>query len=376
MALGKKHEVSVSLENYLHCIIGDKKIGKSSLIVNIAEELYGSIERVLMLSLRNEKAHEAINGAVFEEPQTWKELMDITKEFVKGGHDFKMLSFDTIDELIEMAQEEVIRLHTVKYKEVPKSFNASFGGFGEPRKQLMKLINELLDLIKDTGYGYYFVGHNKVKTVKSKLDEEDYTVIGSNLSADYFNAIAYKCPIICNIVSETEKSSNGLLTDKIRYMHFRDNAYIEAGSRFSEMPVKVPYGAKEYVDAVVGGIKASIEVERKTPPTTEPKKTETKAKVETKTKAKSKVEEPPVVEEPKATEVETQSVEEALQSLEVDASPAEILELIRGEFGRLQKSGMKQNEILNMMEAVGCRMPKKDTDPAMLQTLLSALRSK
>lgn len=128
MALGKKHEVSIKLEDYLHCIIGDKKIGKSSLIANIAEELYGGIDKLLMLSLRNEKAHEAINGAIYEEPQNWKELIDVVKEFVKGEHDFKMLSFDTIDELIEMAQEEVIRLHTVKYKEVPKSFNACFGG--------------------------------------------------------------------------------------------------------------------------------------------------------------------------------------------------------------------------------------------------------
>jgi len=27
MALGKTHKVSIKLEDYLHCIIGDKKIG-------------------------------------------------------------------------------------------------------------------------------------------------------------------------------------------------------------------------------------------------------------------------------------------------------------------------------------------------------------
>jgi len=128
MGLGKKHEVSVKLEDYLHCIIGDKKIGKSDLTAKIAEELYGGIDKLLMLSLKNEKAYEAINGAIYEEPQTWKELTDIVKEFVKGEHEFKMLSFDTIDELVEMAQDEVIRLHTVKFKEVPKSFNSCFGG--------------------------------------------------------------------------------------------------------------------------------------------------------------------------------------------------------------------------------------------------------
>lgn len=237
----------------------------------------------------------------------------------------------------------------------------------------MKIINELLDLIKDTGYGYYFVGHNKVKTVKSKLDEEDYTVIGSNLSADYFNAIAYKCPIICNIVSETEKTTNGLLNDKIRYMHFRDNAYIEAGSRFSEMPVKVPYGAKEYIDAVVSGIKASIAVERKVSTTTETPRTEIK-------KSKPKKEEVKMEElktkDPVVESEEVNEVENALQELESSASPSELLDLIRKEFARLQKDGMKQSDILDMMDDAGCRMPKKDTDPELLQTVLSLLRNK
>jgi len=128
MGLGQTHEVSVKLEDYLHCIIGDKKIGKSTLVADIAEILYGGLDKLLILSLKNEKAYEAINGAKFEEPQTWTELMGYVDDFVKGEHEYRMLSFDTIDELIDMAVQEVIRLHTKEYKEVPKSFNSTFGG--------------------------------------------------------------------------------------------------------------------------------------------------------------------------------------------------------------------------------------------------------
>jgi len=63
MGLGQTHEVSVKLEDYLHCIIGDKKIGKSTLVADIAEILYGGLDKLLILSLKNEKAYEAINGA-------------------------------------------------------------------------------------------------------------------------------------------------------------------------------------------------------------------------------------------------------------------------------------------------------------------------
>ena len=73
---------------------------------------------------------------------------------------------------------------------------------------------------------------------------------------------------------------------------------------------------------------------------------------------------------------EINEVENALQELESVASPSELLELIRAEFSRLQKGKMKQSEILDIMDDAGCRMPKKDTDPELLQTVLSVLRNK
>lgn len=354
MSLGQKHEVSIKLEDYLHLIIGDKKIGKSTLVADIAEELYGGTENLLMLSLRNEKAYEAINGAVYEEPQTWVELMDIVKEFVAGEHKFKMLSIDTIDELIEMATAEVIRLHTVQYKEVPKSFNSSHGSYGEPRKQLQKLINELLDTIKDSGYGCYFIGHNKVRTRKSKIDDSEYSVVSSNLSEDYFNAIAYKCPIICNIVSEVEKEGNAL-NSKTRYMHFRDDAFIEAGSRFSELPKKIPYGATEYIKAVKDGIKASIE---KRDSDFEPKDD---VVVETKKESKAEIKETKKVkvEEPK----------------EKAPTNKDLVDEIKKEFIRVKKDGdLTQDEIVAKMKEFGTAKPTEKTKVEILNQTLEGLK--
>lgn len=356
MALGQKHKVSIKLEDYLHCIIGDKKIGKSTLVADIAEELYGGIDKLLILSIKNEKAYEAIDGAIYEEPQTWGEVMKVVDEFVKGDHDFKMLSFDTIDELIELATQEVIKLHTKEYKEIPKSFNACFGGYGEPRKKLQSLINELLDKIKDTGYGYYFIGHNKTRTIKSKIDDDDYVVVTSNLSTDYFNAIAYKCPIICNIVSDVETNKKGALSDKLRFMHFRDDAYVEAGSRFSELPVKVPYGAKEYIDAVTNGIQASIDKKRKGK--------KVKVKSDTKPKTENVKKEESKQEKPKQSKKEEPKVDKKAKIQE-----------IRDEFGKLVKEkGMKNGEVLDIMAKNGTNAPSEETDIKTLEKILQALK--
>lgn len=276
MALGKKHRVELDIKRYLHLVIGDKKVGKTSLVADLAREIYGSIDKLLIVSIGKEKAYEAIDGAIYEEPQNWQELMAIVDELANNidKYDFDLVSFDTIDEIIPMAEAEVMRLHTVAYKEVPKSFNACFGGYGEPRKKLAELIDEMLLKLDTITHktGVFFIGHNKIRPIRTKLDTEDYYVISSNLSFDYFNIFAYRCPIICNIIKEVDTVETGktegmgkqqkeiLIAEKRdRFMYFRDSGAVEAGGRFKNMPEKVPYGARNYYDAVIEGIKSSID---------------------------------------------------------------------------------------------------------------------
>lgn len=93
-------------------------------------KFYGGIDNLLVISVGNEKAYEAIDGTIYEEPQNWTELMAIVNELHKNPDDnpFEWVSIDTIDNVIPMAEKEVIRLHTKEFKEVPKSFNSCFGG--------------------------------------------------------------------------------------------------------------------------------------------------------------------------------------------------------------------------------------------------------
>lgn len=130
MALGKIHKVELDIKNFLQLVIGSKKIGKTGLTADIAREIYGDISKLLIISIGKEKAYEAIDNAIYEEPQDWTELTEIVDELIEneGEYDFDVISFDTIDEIIPMAEAEVMRLHTKTYKEVPKSFNACFGG--------------------------------------------------------------------------------------------------------------------------------------------------------------------------------------------------------------------------------------------------------
>lgn len=344
VALGKRHRVELDIKKYMHLIIGDKKIGKTGLTADMAREIYGDIGKLLIVSVGKEKAYEAIDGAIYEEPQNWQELMDIVDELSTNidDYDFDMVSFDTIDEIIPMAEAEVERLHTITYKEVPQSFNACFGGYGAPRKKLTELINELLLKLDTITHktGVFFIGHNKIRPIKTKLDTEDYYVVSSNLSFDYFNAFAYKCPIICNIVKEVDTVETGktegigknqkdvLVAEKRdRFMYFRDSGAVEAGGRFKNMPEKVPYGAKAYHDAVIEGIKSSIDPNFKE-------------------------------EKPKQAKLGSKKQTPKKPARTLKVAIAEVVEKAK----EVQSAGVHQNDIMDVMKAVGCPNPNSIPD--------------
>jgi hypothetical protein len=260
MALGQKHEVKVALESYTHLVIGTKKIGKSSLIADIAKEIYGGINNLLVISIGDEDGYSALDGLIYENPMSWKEFVAIVDELVKNADEnpFKIVSIDTIDELVTFAEKETIRLSNIENptKQV-QTVNAAFGGYGHGRDKVIDIIQEQIMRLRRTKYGVFLVGHNKIKSIKQKLEGDNYNVISSNLTEDFFNAFAYKADIICNIVSE-KVVKNGALDATERYMYFRDDGFVEAGSRFPTMPTHVPYGARTYYDAVISGIKASL----------------------------------------------------------------------------------------------------------------------
>lgn len=362
MSLGKKHKVQLDIKNYMHLIIGDKKVGKTGLTADIAKEIYGDIEKLLIVSIGKEKAYEAIDGAIYEAPQNWGELMDIVDSLVDNvdEYGFDMVSFDTIDEIIPMAEEEVVRLHTVAYKEVPKSFNACFGSYGAPRAKLAELINEMLSKLDSITHktGVYLIGHNKVRPMKTKLDTEDYYVVSSNLSFDYFNIFAYKCPIICNIIKEVGTVDTGktegsgkdkkdiLVAEKRdRFMYFRDSGAVEAGGRFKGMPEKVPYGAREYHDAVLDGIKASI--------------------YEGNGQSNSILEKPI----PKPTPTQKKETPPTVKTKTLKQAIAEVIETAKD----VQSRGISQNEIMEVLSNTGYTNPNSIPDVSTANEIVEQL---
>ena len=258
MALGQKNKVKVAIESYVHLIIGEKKIGKTTLVAEIAKSR-GSLDKLLSISVGDEDGFHAIDGLIYENPMTWKEFVAIVDELIQKPeeNDFDYVAIDTIDELVSIAIKEVLRQHKIDKGTEAKSLNDAFGGYGRGRDKLMSLIGDQLSRLKKSKYTVFLIGHNKLKEIKDKVNDP-YSMLTSNLNADQYNIFSYKADIICNIMSEKEVGENGNLVGVNRYMHFRSDGFVDAGSRFAELPSKVPYGADEYIEAVEEGIKNSL----------------------------------------------------------------------------------------------------------------------
>lgn len=253
----KTNEVKVDLASYRHYWRGVQKSGKTTLFYQLMMKLYGDPSYGLELSIGNERGYKAIDGMVYDEAPTWSELMEIVDDLVenKDDNNFKFICFDTVDELIELAKKEVVRLDYRDSGEKRK-FNACFGGFGEPRRQVQILIDNIMTKLEDCGYGLIWIGHSKIRDIKEKNGDE-YQKLTSNLSTDYDNIFAHKADVVMMIDVEKDIEDK-LIQGTKRYMYFRDNGFVNSGGRFSNIEDKVEFSVDNYIKTVSDAIRAEI----------------------------------------------------------------------------------------------------------------------
>ena len=148
-------------------------------------------------------------------------------------------------------------------------------GYGRGKEAVCRLLSTEIELIKQSKYGLFLIGHNKVRPQEDK-DGIKFLQLTSNLESQYYNTFAYKAAIICNIDVEQnigdalldasgKQRKAGKLQNSERYMYFRSDGYIDAGSRFRNIPNRVPFtddpkiAARNYINAVKEGIKDADE---------------------------------------------------------------------------------------------------------------------
>ena len=275
---GKKNHVKVDPFNYSLMMLGEPKIGKTSLLYKVAEKLVGE-EGYIFAELYRERGADAIEGIVAENIPTWDDWVEFVDDIVENKTtdypNLRVIFGDTYDQMILMGQQEALSLWNRKNPDKrADSLNASWNGFGGGDKKALELIFEQVDRLESVGVKVWWIGHVKTKEVKNIYNDETYQVLTSDQQQNYFNALKKNLHFLClayfdrelqkektgkkNIVTKKEEIKT-TIKDETRKIKFRDDSFVvDSGSRFSDIVPEIELDADAFITAITDAIKAEI----------------------------------------------------------------------------------------------------------------------
>ena len=268
----KRNEVILGFEDYCFLLRGTEKSGKTSFYADLVREFYKDPTAGLLIPF--EKGYSAISDInVFPytilnkvridgiEKDGWDVFSELVNELVetKNENGIKIVCIDTVDEFFKVAIEKIKRLSIIETGKPCKSINDAFGGFGRGRERLATLIKEQTQKLRGAGYGVMYIGHTKYKTLKTKYDETEYNILGSNLSEDYDKMIANDADMILMITQEPKIVKNEVVGNE-RKLRLRSDGFYAAGSRFKDVPETIECSAKAFIEAFTNAIKSAAHI--------------------------------------------------------------------------------------------------------------------
>lgn len=272
---GKKVEIQLDPLAYNIGLLGESGIGKSTIVKEMCERLVGE-DGYMSLNIGKEDGHNAINGIISEDVPDWETFDDLTTDIIENKStdykDLKVVIIDTYDQLCEIAEKETIRLHNKKNSDKPKidTVNSAFGGFGAGLDKTIELILDRLWELKKVGVSFMIVAHTKKKDIEDVVTGQNYSILTSNMSQKYFNAIKTKLHFLGlayvdreivqqntgkkNLVTK-EDIKKGKVLSEARKITFRDDSCsIDSKSRFADIVDSVPFDCEEFVSAIKNAI--------------------------------------------------------------------------------------------------------------------------
>lgn len=264
----RRNRVKLELGSYPPVLImGERKVGKTTLMYNLAQLEY-SLDEMLLISCGKEKGYLSLDDIQYEECRQWSKKEDedgnrgfiqVVDDIVKNNNELglKMVVIDTLDTLYDIATDEVLKQHLREKGTICKSLNDAFGGFQRGRDRLIDIVTKEIDKLDRMGIAVFILAHTKNKDKTDPLTGEKYEMLTNNLRADYYSPVADSCQMVVNIAIERE-ISEGVQVGEKRMMFFRSNGLIDCGGRFTDMPEKLELSAENFMKAFKHGVKNSM----------------------------------------------------------------------------------------------------------------------
>ena len=267
---GKKNKVSLNPLDANICLLGLPKIGKTTIMKEIAERLVGE-DGYLFLEMYRENGAKYIEDIVYEDVPDWDTFVEIIDDIIDNRTtdyaDLRVVFIDTLDNALQLAEQESIRLWN---KENPQkrttAINAAWGGYMKGQDKAMELLQEQLFRLRTVGVAFSVIGHVRQTTITDPITNESYQQITSDVSQRYFNQLKKNIDLvgIAYIDRELVKNkTNGkevfTVKSETRKIKFRDDNYtVDSGSRMSQIVNEINFDADEFIKAMKDALEAEV----------------------------------------------------------------------------------------------------------------------
>lgn len=275
---GRRNEIKIDPLAFNLVLMGESGVGKTTIIKEYCEKLAGP-DSYLFLECGKEDGADAINGIVWEPVWDWAKFDEVTTDIIENRYtdykDLRVVVIDTYDELMSLAEQEVIRMHNRDNSDKrTKNFKSCYGGFSAPYDKAIEIVLDRLWELKRVGVSFIVIGHTKRTTYTDPVSNQTYSMLSTNLDKRYFEALKTKVHFlgVCyvdreiaqmktgrkNIVNGKEEVL-GKVQNESRVICFRDEGFsVDAKSRFADITSdRIPMD----VDAMIKAITDAIQKE-------------------------------------------------------------------------------------------------------------------
>jgi hypothetical protein len=273
---GKKNVIKVDPLAYNICLLGEPKIGKTTVIKEMLEKLVGE-DGYMFLEMAGEAGADAISGIVFEDIDEWSDLEDIIEDVEYNRNTdyatLKTIVADTYDGWIKLAEKEAIRLWNKDHPDKKAdSIDSAWNGFQKGQAKAFELMFDIIVRLRKIGIAMVIIGHVKNRELTDIATGTTYQTLTSDVEKVYFNLLKKKMHFIGlayydrtiitektgkkNIVTKKDETINKI-TEESRKIKFRDdNMALDSGSRFADIVEEIPLDADYLINALQDAIKA------------------------------------------------------------------------------------------------------------------------
>ena len=192
-----------------------------------------------------EDGYKALPGVYKTIITKWTDIKQVIRELGKPQvHEkFKNVVFDTLNEAWELVTAYVCNQHGVqKLGEIPYG-----AGYKERDDEFAKTLRSIITM----GYGLILTCHTKEAVIGTK-DDIDIKSIAPDLDKRCLPIVNGLVDIIGIIYQEWDENGNNQ-----RWLITKSTPTITAGSRWKNLPPKIPFGYKELEDAIAKAIDES-----------------------------------------------------------------------------------------------------------------------